>query len=50
MAKKASKRPTRAQRDKAGSVPQTHRCTCGHVASSKYALKEHKEYCNGVRP
>jgi transcription elongation factor Elf1 len=48
MAKKANKRPTRAERDKQGTVPQAHRCAdCGHVALSKYALKEHREYCNG---
>lgn len=43
--KKANKRPTRAKRE-ASSAPQAHRCTCGNVAFSKYAHKEHKAVCN----
>jgi hypothetical protein len=44
--KKANKKPTRAKRE-ANSAPQMHRCTCGHVAFSKYSHKEHKEVCRG---
>jgi hypothetical protein len=44
--KKANKKPTRAKRE-ATSAPQTYRCTCGNVAFSKYAHKEHKGVCNG---
>ena len=41
--KKANKRPTRAQRDSRGEVPQQHKCNgCGYKFPSKFALKEHK--------
>jgi hypothetical protein len=43
--KKANKRPARAQKEAKGSAPTQARCTCGHTAPSRYALKEHKEVC-----
>lgn len=43
--KTSKTKPTRAQLEQQGSAPETFRCTCGHVAFSKYALKSHKQEC-----
>lgn len=40
-------KPTRRQNEAKGNMPKRHQCGCGTVCHSAYALKQHRDTCNG---